>query len=166
VSKPISRWIRGRKYEDGGRAERLSGVRVAMAVMLTVQGAGVSSASPRPCAVVLEVSPSPRSDLLLVVSTPFLSGIFALAMWVIGRLTPDSRRDPRHRAVDPDPTRVGARGRPDVHLFACRPDARRAAVSVHGDRGVGYVALAAAHGVGGPSGCSRSRAAVPPRDFV
>jgi ABC-type transport system involved in multi-copper enzyme maturation permease subunit len=84
-------------------------------------------------------------------STPFLSGIFALGMWVIGRLTPDL--EAATRAAAPwiqITTRVALEIIPDVHLFAVSGRTLDgSAVSVHGDFVPwSYVALAAAHGVG------------------
>jgi ABC-type transport system involved in multi-copper enzyme maturation permease subunit len=82
-------------------------------------------------------------------STPFLSGIFALGMWVIGRLTPDL--EAATRAAAPwirITTRVALEIVPDVHLFAVSGRTLDGtAVSVHGDFVPwSYVATAAGYG--------------------
>jgi ABC-type transport system involved in multi-copper enzyme maturation permease subunit len=156
VCKPISRWefVVG-KY--AGMAIVLSvlvGVfAVAMVAMLVVQGAGVSTGVVK--AVVLSwlevVTVAAIAIFFSSFSTPFLSGIFALAMWVIGRLTPDL--EAATRAAAPwirVTTRVALEIVPDVHLFAVSGRTLDgAAVSVHGDFvSWGYVALAATHGLG------------------
>ncbi len=84
-------------------------------------------------------------------STPFLSGIFALAIWVIGRVTPDieaatQAASPLIRTV----TKITLYIVPDLHLFAVsgRP-VDGSAVSVHGDFvSWGYVGLSAVHSFG------------------
>jgi len=84
-------------------------------------------------------------------STPFMSGIFALAMWAIGRLTPDVEAAAR----DASPwikaaSRVTLEIVPDLHLFAVSGrtiDGEH--VSVHADMvSWGYVGMASLHGVG------------------
>ncbi len=84
-------------------------------------------------------------------STPFLSGIFALAIWVIGRVTPDieaatQAASPLIRTV----TRITLYVVPDLHLFAVSGrTVDGAAVSVHGDFvSWGYVGLSAVHSFG------------------
>ncbi len=84
-------------------------------------------------------------------STPFLSGIFALAIWVIGRLTPDieaatQAASPLIRTV----TKLTLYVVPDLHLFAVSGrTVDGAAVSVHGDFvSWGYVGLSAVHAFG------------------
>jgi len=84
-------------------------------------------------------------------STPFLSGIFALAIWVIGRLTPDIELAAQAgssvmRAIAGAVLFIV----PDLHLFS--PSGRvvnGTAMSVHGDFvDWGYVGMAGLHGVG------------------
>jgi ABC-type transport system involved in multi-copper enzyme maturation permease subunit len=84
-------------------------------------------------------------------STPFLSGIFALAVWVIGRVTPDleaqvGRAAPWIRVT----TKIALEIVPDLHLFAVSGRTLDGtAVSVHGEFVPwSYVALAGAHGLG------------------
>lgn len=156
LSKPISRWefVVG-KY--AGMAVVLSvlvGVfAVAMIAMLELQGAGVSASVAK--AVVLSwlevVTVAAIAIFFSSFSTPFLSGIFALAMWVIGRLVPDleslaETASPWIRIT----TRVALEIVPDVHLFAVSGRTLEGtAASVHGEFVPwSYVALAAAHGLG------------------
>jgi ABC-type transport system involved in multi-copper enzyme maturation permease subunit len=156
VSKPIERWefVVG-KYL--GMALVLSVLvvlfGVAMALMLWWQGVGISSEVIR--AVVLAwgevLTVAAIAIFFSSFSTPFLSGIFALAMWVIGRLTPDIEAAIREgsgwiRFV----ARIALEVVPDVHLFS--PSGRvvdNVAVSVH-DTFVswGYVGMAWLHGLG------------------
>jgi ABC-type transport system involved in multi-copper enzyme maturation permease subunit len=84
-------------------------------------------------------------------STPFLSGIFALAMWTLGRLTPDI--EAATRAASPAiavTSRMALEIVPDLHLFGVSGhEVSGQVVSMH-DVFVswGYVAEAAAHGIG------------------
>jgi len=156
VCKPISRWefVVG-KY--AGMAVVLSVLvsvfAVAMLAMLVWQGAGVSAGVVK--ALVLSwlevITVAAIAIFFSSFSTPFLSGIFALGMWLIGRLTPDL--EAATRAAAPwirITTRVALEIVPDVHLFAVSGRTLDgAAVSVHGDFVPwSYVALAAGHGVG------------------
>jgi ABC-type transport system involved in multi-copper enzyme maturation permease subunit len=156
VSKPISRWefVVG-KY--AGMAVVLSvlvGVfAAAMLGMLVWQHTEVSAGVMK--AVVLSwlevITVAAIAIFFSSFSTPFLSGIFALAMWVIGRLTPDL--EAATRAAAPwirVTTRVALEIVPDVHLFAVSGRTLDGtAVSVHGDFVPwSYVALAAGHGLG------------------
>jgi ABC-type transport system involved in multi-copper enzyme maturation permease subunit len=156
VSKPIERW------------EFVVGKYVGMSLVLTVlvalfglamfgmlmwQGVGVNDAVLR--AVVLAwfevLTVAAIAIFFSSFSTPFLSGIFALAMWVIGRLTPDIENATKAAS---DWIRVTARVAleivPDIHLFS--PSGRvvdDVAVSVHSDFvSWGYVGLASLHGLG------------------
>jgi hypothetical protein len=84
-------------------------------------------------------------------STPFLSGIFALAMWAIGRVTPDIEAAIRTGSSWIRWTaRVALEIVPDIHLFS--PSGRVVEgthVSVHADFvSWGYVGLAWLHGLG------------------
>jgi ABC-type transport system involved in multi-copper enzyme maturation permease subunit len=156
VSKPISRWefVVGKYVGMAVVLSVLVGVfAVAMVAMLIGQGAGVSDGVAK--AVVLSwlevVTVAAIAIFFSSFSTPFLSGIFALAMWVIGRLTPDL--EAQTRAAAPwirITTRVALEIVPDVHLFAVSGRTLDgSAVSVHGEFvSWGYVALAAGHGVG------------------
>jgi Cu-processing system permease protein len=82
-------------------------------------------------------------------STPFLSGIFALGLWVIGRVTPDLRAVAA-KASSPfveTVTRVASEAVPDIHLFSVSGRSIDGEiVSVHGDFvSWAYVGLAAGH---------------------
>jgi ABC-type transport system involved in multi-copper enzyme maturation permease subunit len=156
VSKPIERWefVLG-KYK--GMALVLTVLvalfALAMVVMLTVQGVGVSVA-------VIQAIVLAWMEVLVVAaiaiffssfSTPFLSGIFALALWVIGRVTPDIEAATKEAAGWIRWTaRIALEIVPDLHLFS--PSGRvvdGAAVTVHGDFvSWGYVAMASLHGMG------------------
>jgi ABC-type transport system involved in multi-copper enzyme maturation permease subunit len=156
VCKPISRWefVVG-KY--AGMALVLSvlvGVfALAMIGMLVAQGvelsAGVAKAVVLAWCEVLTVAAI--AIFFSSFSTPFLSGIFALAMWVIGRLAPDLEAATGLAAgwirVT---TRIALEIVPDVHLFAVSGrTVDGSALSVHGDFVPwSYVGLAAAHGAG------------------
>ena len=156
VSKPISRWefVVGKFAGMAVVLSVLVGVfAVAMVVMLVVQGAGVSGGVAK--AVVLSwlevITVAAIAIFFSSFSTPFLSGIFALAMWVIGRLTPDLEAQARSAAPwIRVTTRVALEIVPDVHLFAVSGRTLDgSAVSVHGEFVPwSYVALAAAHGIG------------------
>jgi ABC-type transport system involved in multi-copper enzyme maturation permease subunit len=156
VCKPISRWefVIGKFTGMAVVLSVLVGVfAVAMLGMLVWQQTGISAGVAK--ALVLSwlevITVAAIAIFFSSFSTPFLSGIFALAMWVIGRLTPDL--EAATRAAAPwirITTRVALEIIPDVHLFAVSGRTLDgSAVSVHGDFVPwGYVALAAAHGVG------------------
>lgn len=156
VSKPIERWefVAG-KY--AGMALLLTVLvavfAAAMTGLLAWQGYGVSGAVVQAIALAwLEVLVVAAIALFFSsFSTPFLSGIFALGAWAIGRLTPDIERateaaSPAIRAI----AEVALRVAPDLHLFAVSGRAVDGVhVSVHADFvSWGYVGLAAAHGLG------------------
>jgi len=156
VSKPIERWefVVG-KYL--GMALVLTVLvalfAVAMIVMLASQGVGVSGEIVR--AIVLAwfevLTVAAIAIFFSSFSTPFLSGIFALAMWVIGRVTPDIEAAVREGAGWIRLTaRVALEIVPDIHLFS--PSGRvidHAAISVHGGFvSWEYVAVASLHGLG------------------
>jgi hypothetical protein len=156
VSKPIERWefVLG-KYL--GMAVVLTILvalfALAMVGMLTWQRVGVSEAVVK--ALVLAwgevLTVAAIAIFFSSFSTPFLSGIFALAMWTIGRVTPDIEA-----AIRTGSTwirwvaHVALEIVPDIHLFS--PSGRvvdGAAMSVHADFvGWGYVGLAWLHGLG------------------
>ena len=156
VSKPISRWefVVGKYAGMALVLTVLVGVfALAMAAMLVVQGAGVSSGVGK--ALVLSwlevLTVAAIAIFFSAFSTPFLSGIFALALWVIGRLTPDLAAAaqllaPWLRTA----TRIALEIIPDIHLFAVSGRTLDgSAVSVHGDFVPwSYVGLAGAHGLG------------------
>ncbi len=156
VSKPIERWefVVG-KYL--GMALVLTVLvalfAVAMVAMLLSQDVGVSGAVVR--AIVLAwgevLTVAAIAIFFSSFSTPFLSGIFALAMWVIGRVTPDIEAAMREGAGWIKVTaRVALEIVPDIHLFS--PSGRiveDAAVSVHADFvSWSYVGIASLHGLG------------------
>jgi ABC-type transport system involved in multi-copper enzyme maturation permease subunit len=156
VSKPIERWefVVG-KYL--GMALVLSVLvalfALAMLGLLTLQGVGMSVAVAK--ALLLA-----WTEILTVAaiaiffssfSSPFLSGIFSLGLWFLGRITPDVEAAARSgsawiKAV----TGAALEIVPDLHLFAISGSAvDGAATSVHGEFvSWGYVAVAAGHGVG------------------
>ncbi len=156
VSKPIERWefVVG-KY--AGMALVLTALvamfSVAMIAMLAWQHVAVSEQVVQ--AIVLAwvevLTVAAIAIFFSSFSTPFLSGIFALAMWVIGRVTPDILNAMRSastwiRAV----ARVALEVVPDIHLFS--PSGRvieGATVSVHGEFvSWTYVGMATLHGLG------------------
>jgi Cu-processing system permease protein len=156
VSKPIERWefVVG-KYL--GMALVLTVLvalfGVAMAGMLVWQGVGISDQVFK--ALVLAwgevLTVAAIAIFFSSFSTPFLSGIFALAMWVIGRVTPDIEAAVREgsgwiRAT----AKLALEIVPDIHLFS--PSGRvieQTAVSVHADFvSWSYVGMASLHGLG------------------
>ena len=119
VSKPIERW------------EFVVGKYLGMALVLTVLVGVFALAMVRDAAVAGRRRDRARCSRRVVLSwfevltvaaiaiffssfsTPFLSGIFALAMWVIGRVTPDIEAASKvARAVDPGHDAGRARDRP------------------------------------------------------
>ena len=156
VSKPISRWefVVGKYAGMVLVLSVLVGVfALAMIAMLAVQGTGVSSGVVK--ALVLSwfevLTVAAIAIFFSSFSTPFLSGIFALAMWVIGRLAPDL--EAATRLTTPAirlTTKIALEIVPDVHLFAVSGRTLDgSAVSVNGDFvSWSYVALASGHGLG------------------
>ncbi len=152
VSKPIERWefVVG-KYV--GMALVLTVLvalfGLAMMAMLLFQGSGVTGAIIR--AIVLAwfevLTVAAIAIFFSSFSSPFLSGIFALAMWVIGRVTPDIQAATQAGTGWIRWTaRVALEIVPDIHLFS---PSGRGDVSVHGDFvSWGYVGLASLHGLG------------------
>lgn len=157
VSKPIERWefVLG-KYVGMALVLTVLVVvfAVAMVAMLASQGVGVTDAVAK--AVVLA-----WFEVLVVAaiaiffssfSTPFMSGIFALAMWVIGRVTPDLENAARDAATwIRTLARIALQIVPDLHLFSVsgRTLDDGAAVSVHADFvSWAYVGMASLHGLG------------------
>ena len=156
VSKPIERWefVAG-KYL--GMALVLTVLVVlfgiAMTIVNAIQGTPVTTN-------VLQAIVLAWFEVLTVAaiaiffssfSSPFLSGIFALAMWVIGRLTPDIETAAKQTSgVMHWTARIAMEIVPDIHLFS--PSGRvvdGANVSVHGDFvSWSYVGFSALHGLG------------------
>lgn len=156
VSKPIERWefVIG-KYL--GMALVLTVLvalfAVAMVLMLVLQGVGVGDAVLK--AVVLAwfevLTVAAIAIFFSSFSTPFMSGIFALAMWVIGRITPDVEAATRDAATwIRTLARVALEIVPDLHLFSVSGRTLDGAhVSVHADFvSWAYVATASLHGLG------------------
>jgi ABC-type transport system involved in multi-copper enzyme maturation permease subunit len=156
VSKPIERWefVVG-KYL--GMALVLSVLvavfGLAMGGMLIWQGAGLTAAVFK--ALILS-----WFEVLVVAaiaiffssfSTPFLSGIFALGIWVLGRVTPDIERATKDAApLITAIAKPALRIIPDLHLFSVSGRSLDGnMVSVHGDFVPwSYVGLASLHGIG------------------
>jgi ABC-type transport system involved in multi-copper enzyme maturation permease subunit len=156
VSKPIERWefvvgkFVGMVLVLGVLVALFA---IAMIAMLAWQGAGANAAIAR--ALVLAwievVTVAAIAIFFSSFSSPFLSGIFALAMWVIGRVTPDIEAATKSGASWIRWTsRVALEIVPDIHLFS--PSGRvvdDVATSVHGEFvSWGYVGLASLHGLG------------------
>lgn len=156
VSKPIARW----EFVVGKYAGMVLVLTVlvalfaaAMAGLLALQGLAITPAVGKAIALAWceVVTVAAIAVFFSAFSSPFLSGIFALALFAIGRVTPDLRaavatsQDGWIRAV--------ARGAlaivPDLHLFSVSGETvDGAAVSVHGSFVTwGYVASAAGHGL-------------------
>lgn len=156
VSKPIERWefVVGKYLGMALVLSVLVGVfALAMAGMLAMQDVGVSGAVVK--AVVLSLLEVLTVAAIAIFfssfSTPFLSGIFALALWVIGRLTPDI--EAATNAASPlieGIATVALQIVPDLHLFSVSGRALDGGhLSVHADFvSWGYVGLATAHGLG------------------
>jgi len=156
VSKPIERWefVVGKYLGMAIVLTILVGLfGLAMCGMLTLQGVGVSSAVVK--AIVLAwfevLTVAAIAIFFSSFSTPFLSGIFALAMWSLGRVTPDIQAAIEHGSAWIQATaRFALEIVPDLHLFS--PSGRlvdSATVSVHGDFITwGYVGLSALHALG------------------
>ena len=156
VSKPIERWefVVGKYLGMALVLTVLVGLfAVAMIGMLLWQGVGVSSEVLR--AIVLAwcevLTVAAIAIFFSSFSTPFLSGIFALAMWVIGRVTPDIEAAAREGAGWIRATaKIALEIVPDIHLFS--PSGRivdEAAVSVHAAFVTwGYVGISSLHALG------------------
>jgi Cu-processing system permease protein len=156
VSKPIERWefVVGKYTGMALVLTVLVGLfGVAMMLMVTIQGAGVSSEILR--ALVLAwfevLTVAAIAIFFSSFSSPFLSGIFALAMWVIGRLAPDIQAAANETSGWIHWTaRVAMEIVPDIHLFS--PSGRTvdgAAVSVHADFVPwSYVGISSLHALG------------------
>ena len=155
VSKPIERWefVVGKYLGMALVLTVLVAVfAVAMALMLLWKGGGVTG--PVVKAVVLawfEVQVVAAVAIFFSsFSTPFLSGIFALAVWVIGRVTPDLERATKSASAAIQATsKIALQIVPDLHLYSISGRPGDPTLSVHGDFvSWGYVATAALHGMG------------------
>jgi len=157
VSKPIERWefVLGKYLGMGLTLTVLVALfALAMIGLLAIQGVGVSGAVAK--AVVLAwfevLTVAAIAVFFSSFSTPFLSGIFSLALFAIGRLTPamdealqGSEASPGTKAL----LAVAERIVPDLHLFSVSGrtiDGQH--VSVHGDFvSWAYVASSAGYGL-------------------
>jgi ABC-type transport system involved in multi-copper enzyme maturation permease subunit len=156
VAKPISRWefVVGKYLGMVMVLSVLVAVfGIAMVAMLAIQGVGISSGVMK--ALVLSwfevLTVAAIAIFFSSFSTPFLSGIFALATWVIGRLAADLEAMTQLTSTAVRiTTKIALEIVPDIHLFAVSGRTLDgAAVSVHGDFVPwSYVALAAGHGAG------------------
>ncbi|MEZ4399993.1 MAG: ABC transporter permease subunit [Kofleriaceae bacterium] len=155
ISKPIGRWefVVG-KYLGMALVLTLAVVLFALAMVLLLRFQDVPLTGAVIRAVVLAwfevLTVAAVAVFFSSFSSPFLSGIFALALWIIGRLTPDLRA-----AVASTHTpwiKYAAKGAlaivPDLHLYALSGRAIDGThVSVNGTFvGWGYVATGALHG--------------------
>lgn len=156
VSKPIARWefVVGKYLGMALVLSVLVGLfAAAMLLLLSVQGVAFTPAVGKAILLAwLEVlTVAAIAVFFSSFSSPFLSGIFALSLWVIGRVTPDLRA--AAETSDALWIRAVARGAlaivPDLHLFSISGNTVDGAhVSVHGDFVTwGYVAIAAGHGL-------------------
>ena len=157
VAKPIERWefVLGKYLGMATTLTVLVGLfAAAMVVLLLYQGVGVSGAVVK--AVVLawgEVMVVAAIALFFsAFSTPFLSGIFSLGLFVIGRITPDIQAalgSKEASAGSKTLLRVVLEIVPDLHLYAVSGrtlDGQH--VSVNGDFvSWGYVATAGGYGL-------------------
>jgi Cu-processing system permease protein len=156
VSKPIERWefVVGKYLGMALVLTVLVGLfGVAMAALLGSQGVALSAAVGKAIALswgeVLTVAAI--AIFFSSFSSPFLSGIFALGLFVLGRLTPDieAAAATAKEGWIPLVTRAALEVVPDLHLFSISGRSLDgAAVSVNGDF-VGWHYVAVALGYGG-----------------
>jgi ABC-type transport system involved in multi-copper enzyme maturation permease subunit len=154
VSKPIERWefVVGKYTGMVLVLSVLVGVfSVAMLGMLMFQDVEITDAIAK--AIVLAwfevMTVAAIAIFFSSFSTPFLSGIFALALWVIGRVTPDIERAAQSASPAIGWTaKITLYAVPDLHLFAVSGstvDGEHA--SVHAEFvSWTYVGLASVHG--------------------
>jgi ABC-type transport system involved in multi-copper enzyme maturation permease subunit len=156
VSKPIERWefVIG-KYAGMALVLTLlvAVFAFAMVGMLLAQGYGVSGTIPK--AIVLAwfevLTVAAIAIFFSSFSTPFLSGIFALGLWWIGRVTPDIENATKNASPLISATaKLTLKIVPDLHVFAVSGRTIDGAnVTVHGDFvSWGYVGIASLHGLG------------------
>jgi ABC-type transport system involved in multi-copper enzyme maturation permease subunit len=124
VSKPIERWefVVG-KYLGMALVPSVLVGMFALAMVLTLTLRGVPITVPVVQALVLAwfevLTVAAIAIFFSSFSSPFLSGIFALAVWVIGRLTPDIEAAARTASPAIQWTaKVALEIVPDLHLFA------------------------------------------------
>lgn len=156
VSKPIERWefVVGKYLGMVLVLSVLVGLfGLAMIGMLAFQGEDITAAIAK--ALVLS-----WLEVLVVAaiaiffssfSTPFLSGIFALGLWTIGRLTPDIENATKAASTAiRGVTTIALKIVPDLHLYAVSgSELDGKPVSVHGAYVAwDYVAMAGLHGIG------------------
>jgi ABC-type transport system involved in multi-copper enzyme maturation permease subunit len=156
VSKPIERWefVVGKYVGMALLLSVLVGVfAIAMVLMLTGQGIGVSSAIAK--AIILAwfevLTVAAIAIFFSSFSTPFLSGIFALALWMIGRLTPDIEAAARDASPAISWTaKLTLQVVPDLNLFSVSGRVVEGMhVSVHADFvSWAYVGWSTLHGLG------------------
>jgi len=156
VSKPIERWefVIGKYF---GMVLLLTLVVVlfcaAMSAELVVQGVPLTDVIAKAIVMAwIEVlTVAAIAVFFSSFSSPFLSGTFAFAIFLIGRLTPDlelsieKAKSPWIRWVAEGALQIV----PDLHLFSVSGrTVDGAAISVHGDFvSWGYVGVASAHGL-------------------
>ena len=156
VSKPIERWefVVGKYF---GMALVLT----VLVVLFTLAMAGLSWMQDVPLtgaiakAVVLAwfevLTVAAIAIFFSSFSTPFMSGIFALAMWGLGRVTPDIEAATRDAAGwIKVMSRITLEIVPDLHLFAVSGRTLEGAhVSIHAEFvSWTYVAISCLHGLG------------------
>jgi len=155
ISKPLARWefVVG-KY--AGMALVLSALvglfAGAMLALLGLQDVAITAAVGQAIALAwMEVLVVAATAVFFSsFSSPFLSGIFTLALWAIGRVTPELRAaaSQSEAAWIRSTAKVALNIVPDLHLFSISGSAvDGSVVSVHGSFvSWGYVSVAAAHG--------------------
>ena len=156
VSKPIERWefVVGKYF---GMVLVLTILVAlfgfAMVLVLAWQGGGATAAIGKALVLAwLEVLVVAAIAIFFSsFSTPFLSGIFALGIWAIGRVTPDIEAATKAASTAIRvTTKAALQIVPDLHLYSISGRALDGStVSVHGDFvSWGYVGLASLHGFG------------------
>ena len=156
VSKPIERWefVVGKYLGMALLLSVLVGVfAAAMAGTLAWQGVPLTAEIAKAVALAwVEVLVVAAIAIFFSsFSTPFLSGIFSLGLWAIGRITPDLER--AAQAASPAirwTAKIAAYIVPDLHLFAVSGTTVDGAhVSVNADFvSWSYVGIATLHGLG------------------
>lgn len=156
VSKPIERW-----EFVVGKYLGMALVLTVLVVLFTLAMAGMSWMQDVPLtgaiakAVVLAwfevLTVAAIAIFFSSFSTPFMSGIFALAMWGLGRVTPDIEAATRDAAGwIKVMSRITLEIVPDLHLFAVSGRTLEGAhVSIHAEFvSWTYVAISCLHGLG------------------
>jgi ABC-type transport system involved in multi-copper enzyme maturation permease subunit len=156
VSKPIERWefVVGKYVGMAMVPSVLVGMfALAMVVTMTWRGEPITAAIVQALLLAwMEVlTVAAIAIFFSSFSSPFLSGIFALAVWVIGRLTPDIEAAARNASPAITWTaKIALEIVPDLHLFAVSGSTVDGApVSVHEVFvSWSYVGLAGVHALG------------------